>query len=92
MKRIALIGAQGFVGSCIAKSLCCKNDVELVTVNRQNYELNRTDGSYDILINAAMPSKRFWAQQNPTLDFIETTEKTSKLVNPVVYQSLEEET
>ncbi len=81
MKRIALIGAQGFVGSCIAKSLCCKNDVELVTVNRQNYELNRTDGSYDILINAAMPSKRFWAQQNPTLDFIETTEKTSKLVN-----------
>ena len=81
MKRIALIGAEGFVGTSIAKALSSKKQTDLVKVNRQNYELIRNEGTYDILINAAMPSKRFWAQQNPAKDFIETTQKTLKLVN-----------
>ena len=81
MKRIALIGAEGFVGTSIAKALSSKKQIDLVRVNRQNHELKRNEGTYDILINAAMPSKRFWAHQNPAKDFIETTQKTYKLVN-----------
>tara|TARA_B100001093_G_C26647166_1_gene935836 strand:+ start:151 stop:870 length:720 start_codon:yes stop_codon:yes gene_type:complete len=81
MRRIALIGANGFVGSSIARAFIANHDSELVAVNRTNYDAARTDGYYDILINAAMPSKRFWAQQEPAKDFSETTEKTFKLVN-----------
>ena len=64
-----------------SKSSLKQKQTDLVKVNRQNYELIRNEGTYDILINAAMPSKRFWAQQNPAKDFIETTQKTLKLVN-----------
>ena len=54
----------------------------LVTcVTRENYEEARKGKKYDILINAAMPSKRFWAKKNPHKDFIETVEKTFKIVN-----------
>ena len=81
MRRIALIGANGFVGSSIARAFIANHDSELVAVNRTNYDAARTDGYYDILINAAMPSKRFWAQQEPAKDFSETTKKTFKLVN-----------
>ena len=81
MRRIALIGANGFVGSSIAKALIANHDFDLIAVTRSNYEVARIDGYYDILINAAMPSKRFWAQQAPERDFSETTEKTFKLVN-----------
>lgn len=81
MRRIALIGANGFVGSSIARGFIANRDTDLVAVTRANYEVARIDGYYDILINAAMPSKRFWAQQEPAKDFSETTEKTFKLVN-----------
>ena len=81
MRRIALIGANGFVGSSIARALIANHDFDLIAVSRSNYEVARMDGYYDILINAAMPSKRFWARQEPEKDFSETTEKTFKLVN-----------
>jgi nucleoside-diphosphate-sugar epimerase len=81
MVRVALIGAGGFVGAAIATALETKTDVELLGVTRKTYDHARDDGEYDILINAAMPAKRFWARQNPSLDFIETVEKTSKLIN-----------
>lgn len=81
MPRIALIGAGGFVGGSIAKALAGKSDIDLVAITRANYEDARNDGAYDVLINSAMPSKRFWARQNPADDFTETVEKTAKLVN-----------
>ena len=81
MTRVALIGAGGFVGSSIVKALAAKADIDLAPVTRTNYNAAREDGPYDILINTAMPSKRFWARQNPKLDFIETVEKTSRLTN-----------
>ena len=81
MKSIALIGSKGFVGKSISKYLL--NDKNLLTtcVTRENYEDARLEKEYDILINAAMPSKRFWAKINPYKDFLETVEKTFKLVN-----------
>ncbi|MDB3954246.1 NAD(P)-dependent oxidoreductase [Alphaproteobacteria bacterium] len=78
MARVALIGADGFVGSSIVKALSAKADIDLAPVTRTTYNAARDDGPYD---NTAMPSKRFWARQNPNLDFIETVEKTSRLTN-----------
>ena len=81
MKSIALIGSNGFVGKSIKKYILNDKDILVTCVTRENYEKARTEKEYDILINAAMPSKRFWAKQNPYKDFIETVEKTFKIVN-----------
>ena len=81
MTRVALIGAGGFVGSSIGKALTAKSEIDLALVTRATYDAAHDDGPYDVLINTAMPSKRFWARQNPGLDFVETVEKTSKLAN-----------
>ena len=45
-------------------------------LNRENHK-DFIDFNFDLLINAAMPSKRFWAKTNPKLDYIETVEKTN---------------
>ncbi len=81
MKSIALIGSDGFVGKSIKKNLVKDNNYITTFVTRKNYEEAKFDKKYDILINAAMPSKRFWAKNNPHKDFIETVEKTFKIVN-----------
>jgi nucleoside-diphosphate-sugar epimerase len=81
MTRVALIGSGGFVGTSIGKALKSRPGIDLAQVTRANHDAARDDGPYDVLINTAMPSKRFWARQNPALDFVETVEKTSKLVN-----------
>tara|TARA_Y100001968_G_scaffold30977_1_gene23846 strand:+ start:3261 stop:3947 length:687 start_codon:yes stop_codon:yes gene_type:complete len=86
LKSIALIGSNGFVGNSIKKYILNKKDILLTCVTRDNYEEARCEKTYDILINAAMPSKRFWAKQNPYIDFKETVEKTFKIVND--WQSL----
>ena len=81
MKTIALIGSNGFVGESIKKYILNEKNILITCVTRENYEEARQAKEYDILINAAMPSKRFWAKNNPYKDFIETVEKTFKIVN-----------
>ena len=81
MKSIALIGSNGFVGESISKYILNHKDILITCVTRENYEEARDKKEYDILINAAMPSKRFWAKKNPYKDFIETVEKTFNIVN-----------
>ena len=81
MKSIALIGAKGFVGQYINKHLIKNENISLTSVTRENYEIERIAKRYDLIINAAMPSKRFWAKQNPYQDFKETVEKTFNIVN-----------
>ena len=81
MKSIALIGAKGFVASSINKYLFNNKNILLTLVTRENYELARIEKKYDIIINASMPSKRFWAKQNPYQDFCETVEKTFNIIN-----------
>ncbi len=81
MKSIALIGSNGFVGKSIKKYILNDKNLLVTCVTRDNYEEARIEKEYDILINAAMPSKRFWAKNNPYKDFIETVEKTFKIVN-----------
>ena len=81
MKSIALIGSNGFVGKSIKKYILNDRNISITSVTRENYEEARNNKKYDILINAAMPSKRFWAKNNPYKDFHETVEKTFKIVN-----------
>ena len=81
MKSIALIGSNGFVGESIKKYILKDKNILTTLVTRDNYEEAKNEKKYDILINAAMPSKRFWAKQNPYKDFIESVEKTFKIVN-----------
>lgn len=76
---IAVVGAKGFVGSGLCNALAKNPDYALVPVTRENYKAMQT-GSYDVLINAAMPSGRFWAKSNPDADYRETVEKTEDLL------------
>ena len=81
MTSIALIGANGFVAQSIKKYLSKNKNISLISVTRENYEAKREGNQFDIIINAAMPSKRYWAKQNPYNDFCETIEKTFNIVN-----------
>ena len=73
--KIGLLGSNGFVGSEIKKTLINKK-YNFRSIHRLNFE-KYVNYKFDILINCSMPSKRFWAKQNPKKDYVETVEKTS---------------
>jgi len=85
-KKIAVIGFQGFVGSAIFANLK-KKYYNVIGVNRFNYN-KKSNKEYDIVINSAMPSKRFWAKQNPKLDFVETVLKTKEIISHWKFKKL----
>lgn len=77
MKKVAIIGANGFVGKALCRA--SKNyDFVPIEVTRENYKHHKS-ANYDVLINTAMPSKRFWSLNNPVKDVNETIAKTAKL-------------
>jgi hypothetical protein len=75
---VALVGAGGYVGRGILRALEARDDVELTAVTRETYAVAR-EGSYDLVINAAMPAARFKARNDPRWDFVETVIKTAEL-------------
>ena len=79
MTSIAVVGASGYVGDALCKTLQKNTNFAVKTVTRENYEESK-DQFFDILINTAMPSGRFWARNNPAKDFEETVIKTAGLV------------
>lgn len=78
MRSVAIVGAGGYVGSALAAALARHPSYNLVRVTRENY-VEAREGAYDILVNAAMPSGRFFAKNNPMHDFAETVQKTADL-------------
>jgi len=78
MAQVAVVGAKGYVGSALCVALS-KNAHTVAEVTRENYK-EMQEREYDILINCAMPSARFFAKNNPDKDFIETVEKTANLL------------
>ena len=76
--RIAVVGAMGYVGKGICGALRNDESIKITEVTRKNYAEKR-EHEYNIVINAAMPSKRFWARQHPIQDFDETVKKTSEI-------------
>lgn len=85
MLSVAVIGANGYVGSAVCAALEKRSGIALSRVTRASYESLRRE-SYDVLINSAMPSKRFWAKNNPEKDFAETVQKTDGLLKDWKYK------
>lgn len=88
MISIAVIGANGYIGSALCSalySLNCKEPINpkeliaVIPVTRDKYDFLRK-ANYNIIINCAMNSKRYWANQNPEQDYVETVEKTNDLI------------
>ena len=75
MHSVAVIGAKGFVGSKICQYIISSTKFKLIPVVRGDNILDAINQS-DIVVHAANPSKRFYAENNPHEDFIETVEKT----------------
>ena len=78
-KSVAIIGGNGFVGSELTNSFI-KKDFDTQIITRENYR-DSVNRKYKYVINSAMPSGRFWAKNNPDLDFKETVEKTFRIKN-----------
>jgi len=79
MISVAVVGATGYVGSAVSAALATLANIAVISVTRTNYFAMR-GCSYDVVINAAMPSARFWAKNNPDKDFVETVQKTADLI------------
>lgn len=79
MMTIGVVGAAGFLGSALCRTLEQSSGHTVVAVTRQNYP-EKQKNEYDVLINCAMPSARFWAKNNPSNDFVETVQKTADLL------------
>ena len=78
MRTVGLLGCRGFVGSALFQALH-KAGYDVASVSRDTYEEHR-NGRYDVLINSAMPSQRFWALNNPLQDFEATVTLTADLI------------
>ena len=79
MPSIAIIGSKGYVGSALYSELLKSSQNSVVGVTRENYN-DVKNQDFDVIINSAMPSGRFWAKNNPAGDFTETVKKTADLL------------
>ena len=86
-KRLALIGASGFVGSALKKAINEQGEYEIISVTRKNYE-NYKNEKFDLVIHSAMPSKRWWALNNPLEDFKASVGLTADIVYNWDYDKL----
>lgn len=78
MIGVAVVGASGYVGQTLTRTLQRDSRYAVTAVTRANY-VQMQGRSFDILVNAAMPSRRLWAERNSGEDFIETVQKTADL-------------
>jgi len=79
IKCIAVIGANGYVGSNICNEIESRKFKLVKVIRGDNIEEKIKPA--DIVIHAANPAKRFFANRNPELDFSETIEKTKEIIN-----------
>ena len=75
LRSIAVIGARGFVGAAICKEINGRPDYDLIVIHRSD-DIASLISKAEVVIHAANPSKRFFAQNNPQSDFVESVEKT----------------
>ena len=76
--KIAVIGANGFVGKNLVKVL--KKKYKLIKITRKTKFLSLKN-DFDIIIHAANSSKKYEASKNPRKDFINSVGLTKKIVN-----------
>tara|TARA_Y200000002_G_C22688347_1_gene666939 strand:- start:8760 stop:9458 length:699 start_codon:yes stop_codon:yes gene_type:complete len=89
MISVAILGYKGFLGSAINKVFSKDKKINLLRIDRKKFE-NIEDNSIkcNFVINCSMPSKRFWAENNPELDFIETVKKTKRIISKFPFSKL----
>jgi nucleoside-diphosphate-sugar epimerase len=85
--KIAVIGAQGFVGSAIANAIINDSQHELISIIRGDNIESKLEFA-DVVIHSANPAKRFVAESNPWHDFNETVEKTSYILSLIQNQKV----
>jgi nucleoside-diphosphate-sugar epimerase len=78
MKKVAVIGSSGFVGSQISSEIKNSKDFSLIPVTRGD-NLRDAIRQADVVIHSANSAKRFFAENNPEEDFYESVEKTSTI-------------
>ena len=74
-KSIAVIGSSGFVGSALVNELAQRGTYKVLPVGR-NDDANSIISEADYVIHSANPAARFFAKNNPEIDFKESVEKT----------------
>jgi len=70
LKTVAVLGGRGMLGSDLVEFLSERYKVTII--DRDNYDQYKGK-SFDVLINANGNSRKFWADQNPFLDFEAST-------------------
>ena len=78
MKKVAVIGSCGFVGSQISNEIISSKNLSLVPVSRGD-NLKDAIREADVVIHSANSAQRFFAENNPEEDFCESVEKTSTI-------------
>lgn len=80
MKKVAVAGAAGYVGSQIALAVAASGRYHLIPVLRTDpWEMLFANA--DIIVHAANPARRFQAEKDPVHDFEVTVEKTARFLN-----------
>jgi nucleoside-diphosphate-sugar epimerase len=77
--KLAVIGADGFVGAEIIKAIKSDGKYDLISIVRSDDISGKIEAA-DLVIHAANPAKRFMAEKEPINDFVETAEKTFSLL------------
>ena len=76
--KIAVIGANGFVGKNLIKVLKKKHKVAKIT-RKTKFSNQKKD--FDIIIHSANSSKKYEASKYPDKDFINSVKLTTKIIN-----------
>jgi nucleoside-diphosphate-sugar epimerase len=79
MKKVAVVGALGYVGSQIACAVKASCFYRLIPVLRTDNQ-EKLFADADIIIHSANPARRHQAEKNPVRDFEETVEKTARFL------------
>lgn len=79
MKKVAVIGASGYVGSQIARAVKASGRYYLIPVLRIDLA-EKLFAEADIIVHSANPARRFQAEKDPVRDFEETVEKTARFL------------
>jgi len=80
--NVAVIGARGFVGNEICKVLELDDRYNLIPVVRGD-NIEKYVDKADMVIHAANPAGRFSAESNPQKDYMETVEKTYRILRSI---------
>lgn len=78
--KILVVGSNGYVGKYICSEILKRANLSLITAIRGDVLEKKIDSS-DIVIHSANPSKRFFAKNNPLIDYEESVLKTLSIKN-----------